>query len=482
MNLSELKTALVRILGPERVKDDPETLREMSVDRTESPPGRAEFVLYPETVAEIQAILGEASRHRVAVVPMVANTNLGGLAIPVQGGLVLNLTRMNRILEVNEQDLYAVIEPGVTWEQLSDHLEQRFPLLRFGYPLSPPDSGIVPNCLMDGLVNLSLRHGSASHWINALEAVLPCGEILRTGHSAFSPLACAQAPFPGLEGLFIGFQGTTGVVTRMAVQLWPARKHRRRWFIMAYEAPSAFRLVADLVREELLDDLGVLSWPTGKMMFGEYLPTFRDPGEPLMFLYLDVTSNFASEFRCKQEIVQEIIRAAQAQGKSLDGPLDVQDLVRIEPRFSKFAKFPTRLDFLLDHPGKGLTWIGTYGPVSRLTEGFERGSALMTRHGFPPTIVVRIMRGGHFAVLRFITIFDQRDPAEVARVRALQTELADLSVELGFFPYKTPQWVWERYRDRIDPTFRRLVGEVQKLMDPLGIMNPGHLDLSTPEK
>ena len=208
---AEILEALKNKLGAENVFIDEETLAKFSRDITENPPGRAEVVVFPDSVEDVQAVVAVAREHSMPVIPVMANTNLGGLTNPTRGGIVVCLTRMNRILEVNAADQYMVIEAGVTWQDISDHLDENHPDLRFAYPLSPPDTGVVPNCLCDGLANYSLRHGSASHWINSIEAVLPSGEILRTGHLAYgSDRPCASSPFQGLHGLFISFQGTTG--------------------------------------------------------------------------------------------------------------------------------------------------------------------------------------------------------------------------------------------------------------------------------
>lgn len=479
---AELKQILIERLSAEYVRDDDETLAEYARDRTENPESRPSLVVFPGSVADVQAVLEAAREQSAAVYPVMASSNLGGLCIPVRGGMVINLERMNRILEVNEEDQYALIEPGVTWEQISKHLEKNHPGMRFAYPLSPPNTGVVPNCLMDGLANLSLRHGTAGQWINALEVVLPTGEILRTGHLAYgSDRPCTHAPFPGLNGLFTGFQGSTGVVVKMAVQLWPERKQRRRLFLMAYDIESADELFRSLSRLDLIDDLGSLSLATGKMLFGEHRPTFRDPNEPLLFVYLDISSDFESDFASKLEIVSTLVEQQRAKGASFDGPLDLEELIRLEPRFAKFGKFPMRLDFLLDHEGWGLTWVGTYGPVSRFKQGFERGAEILARHDLPPVVVARPMQGGHFCVLRWITVFDRNDPQETDKIRRVNTELADMAVSLGFFPYKTPQWAWERYGQRFDPAFRKLVRGIRDLMDPDGIMNPGHLELPLDE-
>ncbi len=481
---NEIREALVSKLGADKVRTDEETLAKFSRDMTENPPGRPDVVVFPGSVEDVQAVFAVARKHSTPVIPVMANSNLGGLAIPVRGGIAVSLSRMRRILEVNAADQYMVIEPGVTWQDVSDHLDEHHPDLRFAYPLSPPDTGVVPNCLLDGLANYSLRHGSASHWINSIEAVLPSGEVLQTGHFAYgSDRPCTSSPFQGLHGLFISFQGTTGIVTRMSVQLWPRKKLNRRMFLMAYDVDRAFELINGLAREDILDDIGSLSLPTGKMLFGEPKPTYMDPDEPILFVYLDLSSNYERDLEFKLQVVDEHLARQRDKGALFDGPMNLDDLVRLEPRFSKFAKFPTRLDFLLDTPGGGLTWIGTYGPTSRFAEGFKKGAQIMARHGRPPLTVARPMHGGHFGVLRWITVFDLNDEEEIEKVREVNRDLADMAVDLGFFPYKTPQWAWERYADRIDPTFRRLVRDAKRLMDPDGILNPGHLEMpATPAR
>ncbi len=479
--ISQLEQLFKEKLGPENVTCDPQILAAYCSDMTENEAGNPQIMVYPMCIEHVQIILREANQAAIPVVAVMANSNLGGLSIAMQGGILVNFQKMNQILEVNPDDRYMMVEPGVTWQQIRDYLKHHHPALRFAYPLSPPDTGVVQNCLMDGLANLSLRHGSASHWINAIEAVLANGELVRTGHLAFgSKTPCTNAPFPALHGLFVGFQGRTGLVVKMSIPLWPEKKYRRRFFLMAYQSEHAFRLIRNVCMEEVADDLGTLSLPTGKMLFGERNPIYRDPTEPLLFIYLDVSSNHKKIFSYKQQIISELIDAEKKRQGNFDGPLDILELTKLEPRFEKFADFPTRLDFLLDHPGGGLTWVGTYGPMSRFKEGFEKGSQIMLASGFPPLIVARPMRTGHFGVLRWITVFDRSNPSEREKVRTLNQKLAEMAIDLGFFPYKTPQWIWQQFENRMDPGFRRLVKDICRLMDPTGILNPGHLEFSDP--
>jgi hypothetical protein len=152
-------------------------------------------------------------------------------------------------------------------------------------------------------------------------------------------------------------------------------------------------------------------------------------------------------------------------------------LLRLEPRFEKFADFPTRLEFLVDNPGGGLSWVGTYGPMSGFESAYETGCEIMERYDFPPIVVARPMKGGHFGVIRFIEAFNRSDPAECERVLACNRELCAALLDLGFVMYKTPAWAVKHFKEHLDPGFARLLGEVRDVLDPDRIMNPGRWKL-----
>jgi glycolate oxidase len=176
----------------------------------------------------------------------------------------------------------------------------------------------------------------------------------------------------------------------------------------------------------------------------------------------------------KKQLVRVLDELRRA-GERSEPPLDVRSLVKMNPAMQKFAEFPTDLDFLTDHGGGGLTWIGTYGPLSRFDETADRGVAIMVEHGFAPTIVSRPMKGGHFGVLRFIAIFDRDDPQEVARIKRVNLALLKLVTEAGFIMYKTPSWALREMLPKMDPGFVVLMRRVKALLDPQGILNPGKL-------
>jgi glycolate oxidase len=466
------------ILGADSVRTDPTTLEEFGHDMTENPGALSDAVLTVSNLESLQKVVRIAAEHRVPLVPRVAGTNLGGLAIPEKGGFILDLRTMNRIVEINADDMVAVVEPGVTFGDLARALAEVKPRLTIAFPLSPPETSVLANCLLDGLGNLSLRHGSMADWIAGLELVRADGSIARTGAFALMvPVPFGRAPLPDLTGLFVSFQGTTGIVSKLAVHLWPEPAYRERSFVLAYDRKATFRALRDLPRLDVLSDLGGLSWPTSKMLFGVQHPREHDPAEPEFFFYMDMGASTRELLDAKRQVLHRYLAELRRDGLRIEDPIDVETLVAVEPRLGRLSSFPTRLDFLLDHPDRGLTWVGTYGPLSRFEPACEEGIAILERHGFPPTIVARPMKGGHFAVLRFIEVFRRDDPAEVARVQACNAELCDALLQHGFVLYKTPGWAVARYRERLDPGFVRLLGEVKRLLDPDGILNPGRWDL-----
>ncbi|MFH1532934.1 MAG: FAD-binding oxidoreductase [Pseudomonadota bacterium] len=474
-----MKSFLTNLLGADRVLDTTDSLAAYSEDYTEAEPAAPDLVAMVHSTEEVQAIVKEAGARKIPLTPRVYGTNVGGLALASEGGVILDMTGMNRIIEVSGDDWYAVIEPGVTQIQLKQYLIAREIPLTFGFSLAPPDTSVFANALLGGLTNRSLKYGDQSQSISGLEVVTADGSLARTGAWAVEGVPpYGRVPLPDLTGLFVGWAGTTGIVTRMAFQLWPKHPIERRIFYLTYDVDATFDIMHRLCRAEICEDIGGLSWPSAKMMLGVKRP-HPEPseGDPLFFLYLDLAADTEEQLAARQAIVASCFRPLVDGGALVDGPLDITELVRVNKALDKFSEFPTNLDFLTDHGGGGLSWIGTYGPVSRFARAAHVATEIMASRGWPPVIVSRPMRGGHYGVIRFITTFDKRDPAEVSRVREVNAALLEALTDEGFLMYKTPVWAWKALAPRMDPGMLRLMKDVKGLLDPQRIFNPGKLGL-----
>jgi len=467
---SKLVEGLEKIVGKEFVSTSRADLYIYSYDLTYAEPKWPDVVVLPVSVDQLKEIIRLANQEKVPVVPYVAGGNVGGLTIPLQGGILLDLKRMNRIMEINETDMYAVVEPGVTFGQMKAHLEKHHPTLKYTYAFSPPSTGVMTNALVQGLDNLSFRYGAASHWVCGLEVLLPTGELVKIGSCAASRTWQAVVPFPELTGLFLGWQGATGVVTRMAVNLWPKPEHNTAVTFMPMDLEGAYAIMQSIIRTRIPDDLigtsftlnkvGVLAYSHQKMPL--YPPTKRLPDEPEFVITAEITGNTQKELDAKVEAVGEAVRARCASFKYA-GP---------DRAPSTTAAFPMQALGGLSSGG-GLMWVGTYGPMSRWLETVKRGCELQDKYEITRTCYTRIMNEGHFAGLRWMLPYDKGDPALIRRIQDLCAEQLELVLETGYIPYKTPVWAVRRLEEMAGPDWVKLHRRIKKMLDPNNVMNPG---------
>ena len=251
--LAELRTAV----GDDNVVTNPSSLREYE-SATFPTTQRIPLVVLPGSTAEVQQVLLVANRHRLPIYPISRGRNWGlGSRVPVQDGTcVLDLKRMNRILEFSEEQAYITVEPGVTFQQVAEYLLEQRSKLFLAAIGGPPDSSVLANALErgDGIGPL----GDRARYCCGLEAVLPTGERVATGLSAFSNSLCDKlaplGPGPALEGLL--FQSNLAIVTRMTVFLARRPLHfQSALFTMRTEAELGRASAA--IRE--LQQLGALT-------------------------------------------------------------------------------------------------------------------------------------------------------------------------------------------------------------------------------
>jgi glycolate oxidase len=201
-------------VGPAHVKRDAETCIRYGTDSLKQPQ-RADLVVFPGSTSEVAAIAEMCDRSRVPLVVRGGGTGYTGGAVPTEGGVVLSLERMNRILEIDEANLLAVVEPNVITGDLQDAVE------RVGL-FYPPDPASLRESVIGGNVAegaggpRAFKYGTTRHYILGLEAVLPGGEIIRTGSKAVKNVVGYD-----LTRLIVGSEGTLAIVTQVVVRLIP---------------------------------------------------------------------------------------------------------------------------------------------------------------------------------------------------------------------------------------------------------------------
>ena len=143
MNKENILSHLEDIVGRDFVTNRSEDLYIYSQDPGASLPRKVDFVVMPDSTEEVQEIVKIANQERIPIIPMGGGLTLSGLIIPVKGGIVLDMKRMNRIIEINPYSQYALIEAGVTTGQILSHLNENYPHLQPPIPDAPPSATVA---------------------------------------------------------------------------------------------------------------------------------------------------------------------------------------------------------------------------------------------------------------------------------------------------------------------------------------------------
>jgi glycolate oxidase len=207
--------ALKQIVGVDEVRLAPGELAAYARDATPLFHAQPDVVVFPSTTEQVAAVLRLATQHRVPVVPRGAGSNLCAATVPLSGGIVLALTRMTRILEVSGDELLARVQPGVTTARLADAAAAQ-DLLHVPDPGSRTTSTVGGNVATCAGGLRGLKYGVTRNYVLGLEAVLPTGEVIRTGGRLWKDVAGYD-----LTRLLTGSEGTLAVITEVIVALLP---------------------------------------------------------------------------------------------------------------------------------------------------------------------------------------------------------------------------------------------------------------------
>jgi D-lactate dehydrogenase (cytochrome) len=208
----DVRRALVGAIGDERRVSDGASERDLhGSDMTFHRPHRPDLVVYATTTGDVSAVLALAEEHRIPVTPFGAGSSLEGHVIPVEGGITLDVTRMDRVLDVSPGDLTATVQAGVTRTQLERSAAEH----GLFFPVDPgADATLGGMAATNAAGTTTVRYGKMRANVLAVEAVLAGGRVVRAGSRA--PKTSAGYD---LLGLLIGSEGTLAVITELTVRL-----------------------------------------------------------------------------------------------------------------------------------------------------------------------------------------------------------------------------------------------------------------------
>ncbi len=215
-----------------------------------------DVVVFPESTQDVQAILRFSNSKRIPVTPVAVNSSLEGHTVPLLGGISLDLSRMNRILEFKIEDLFIIVEPAVTYPQVNEHIRRS----GLFFPIDPGAHASIGGMVSTNASGtMAVRYGVTGDYILALEVVTPTGDIIRSGSRARK-----SASGYNLNRLFNGAEGTLGVITEITLRLVGLPEAARAARVPFADYRSAASFVTSLIQSgvpvarcELIDPLSI---------------------------------------------------------------------------------------------------------------------------------------------------------------------------------------------------------------------------------
>ena len=457
--MDSVLTSLKAIVGDTFASNEPEELYVYSRDLGTTEPYSPQYVVAPRTTEEVQDIVRLANREKIPLVPLGGGLTLAGLVMPLKGGIIVDMKRMDSVIEVNERARYAVIEAGVSQGKLVAYLHKHHPTLVHSEPGAPAQATVGGNIAIHGQGDLAQPYGFNSDMVNGLEVVLPTGEVCRVGSCSVSPHWFTMHPLPDL-GLFLGWCSTTGIITRVSLKLYPAKRIRDSGQFVLEDANLVPDILYRISHTEMAGDL---------IAVNQELPV---PVQGLHIISIFIAGDSEEEVEFKRRLIrlgilQEYIRRGDG------GLIGLSAAVR--PRLPRRPPISTIQDI---KKGGGFEYVGAILPVDTYPECCRRGADISSRHNIAYTLLARVIGSSHAMMFSWSYVFNRADPETVRHAREALFESDELAIELGGIPWKPGVYGQKLILERMEPNTLRLMQQIKALLDPNGIMNPGNWEVS----
>jgi glycolate oxidase len=453
-----VKQAIIGIVGKENYTESLIDLVSYSYDASDHNhrPGAA---VWPATTEEISAILALANTQGFPVTPRGAGTGLAGAAVPACGGLVLDLCRMNKILDIRISDRLVIVEPGVVYADLEKALTP------YGF-FFPPDPASGNVCTLGGNVATNAggirgaKYGVTRDYVLGLEVVLPDGRIMHTGSRCMKSVSGYD-----LTRLFVGSEGTLGVITEITLKINPKPTARKTGLAQFAALEQAGQAIIDIMHSGVIPSvLEVLDENTIRVL--------RDRGamnlpDAAAIILVETDGYTGAEVTFQMD---KIIAAFRKNGalrvETAGSPEESDTLWQVRKMASSAAG---RL-----RPANVSEDVTV--PMTKVPDLLTGVSAIVVKHDLPFVIFGHAGDGN----LHPKIMYDPSDPDQVRRVTEAVDEIFKLTCDLGgtltgehgIGLAKAPYMSLEH-----DAASLEVMRSIKKLLDPKNVLNPGKMNL-----
>jgi glycolate oxidase len=453
-----VKQSLTNIVGTANFTDSLIDLVSYSYDASDHN-HRPDAAVWPTTTEQVSRILRIANHCRFPIIPRGAGTGLAGGAVPARGGLVLDMCRMNHIVAVRIADRLAVVQPGVVYADLEKVLTP------FGF-FFPPDPASGKVCTLGGNVATNAggirgaKYGVTRDYVLGLEVVLPDGRTMRTGSNCMK-----SASGYDLTRLFIGSEGTLGVITEITLKISPKPTASKTTLACFGSLGAAGQAVTDIMRSGIIPSaLEVLDAHTINLLREH--GNFKMPDVQAVLL-VETDGYTEAETAYQMDRVIEVFKKNDA--KRIEEARTAEEAEEMWRARKSISSLVAKIR--VNNVSEDVTI-----PISGVPKLLSGISEIVHSHGLPFVI---FGHGGD-GNLHPKIMYDRTDPDQVRRLGQAVEEIFQLTCamggtltgEHGIGLAKAPYMKLEH-----DAVALELMRSLKALLDPNNILNPGKMNL-----
>lgn len=484
-NPTLFREQLANVIGAENVITDRNVLEEYSGDQSFVPPGMPLCVLKPRTVSEVQDVVKICNHHRVAVTPYTTGTNNQGAAIPALGGVVIDVSGMNRILEIDSVSRNAHIEAGVTFAQLLDETEKvKTDLapygLRVAAPVELPASASVLVSFLEYVPTWTWPRYSAddNNILSMPNFVLPTGELMKTGTAAvpyvrkpYADIAATSSTF--INKIFMGAQGTLGIALDGWVMLVSRQEVNKAFFWPFDKVEDAFKPILDIKWLRYGYEMFLANCTELAMLLGESASEVDELRKVLPpWTLIHILRGRADEVEYQEADLKEL--SSKLGAKIM---VEMPGVKNAAERITKEVERPKGWKKTSKYRG-ARNVMPLITPQKRIPSFNEAVFKAAGKYSYPTKDIgcLAVPTFAEPGVVHYQYSFsrDPEDSKEAERVREMFYETSKDLIELGAFfsrPYgPLAELVYARAG-----TYHSIVKRFKQMVDPNSIFNPGRL-------
>ena len=447
------------IAGKENVLSSYDELYAYSTDSTNitNPDEIAEAVVFPLNTQQVSKIMQYAYLNSIPVVARAAGTNVCGACLPKKGGIILDFARMNKIIEINKNNLFCIVEPGVVIEDLQKAVE-KFDLFY------PPDPSNLKVSMIGGSIGLSsggphtFKYGSTKDYIIDLEVVLSDGTVMHTGSSCSKDVTGYN-----MTQLFVGSEGTLGIVTKATVKLIP-RPEAKRVMLAYYDSledtsKTVNEIISNLITPSVID---LIDQNTIKTIESFYPCGMLTDKAAALLIEID---GFKENLDKQYEKIIEICKKNNSSYIQTASTKEEEEKIWVSRRSSFGATAKLAPNVVTEDV------VVPREHIVELVNGIKK---ICDKYNLKTCIMGHIGDGNIHPNIAL----DLRNPAELNNFKQAKKELFELALSLngrlsgehGIGCEKS-----EFIEKALDPNNSNCMKQIKKLFDPKNILNPGKI-------